>query len=93
MVLREWMVPHEWMVKYTPQTEWIERRGILVWIAEVFGSLGPGLYLVSLFYDNLWIMEEKFFFFFQLLQPYGKIFIIENNELYRGLLLVEKNDF
>lgn len=50
------MVPHEWMVKYTPQTEWIERRGILVWMAEVFGSLGPGLYLVSLFYNNLWGM-------------------------------------
>lgn len=51
MALRQWMVPHEWMVKYTPQTEWIERRGILVWIAEVFTSLGAGLYLVSLFYS------------------------------------------
>ena len=29
---------------------------MLVWIAEVFGSLGPGLYLVSLFYNNLWGM-------------------------------------
>ena len=38
-------------VKYTPQTEWIERKGILVWIAEVFTSLGAGLYLVSLFYS------------------------------------------
>ncbi len=51
MALRQWMVPHEWMVKYTPQTEWIERRGILVWIAEVFTSLGAGLYLVSLLYS------------------------------------------
>jgi len=50
------MVTHEWMVKYTPQTEWIERRGILVWIAEVFTSLGAGLYLVSLFYSNWWGM-------------------------------------
>ncbi len=56
MALRQWMVPHEWMVKYTPQTEWIERRGILVWIAEVFTSLGAGLYLVSLFYNNWWGM-------------------------------------
>ena len=56
MALRQWMVPHEWMVKYTPQTEWIERRGILVWIAEVFTSLGAGLYLVSLFYSNWWGM-------------------------------------
>jgi len=50
------MVTHEWMVKPTPQTEWIERRGILVWIAEVFTSLGAGLYLASLFYNNLWGM-------------------------------------
>jgi len=47
------MITHEWMVKYTPQTEWIERRGILVWLAEVFTSLGAGLYLVSLFFDSL----------------------------------------
>jgi formate-dependent nitrite reductase membrane component NrfD len=56
MAIRQWMTTHEWMVKYTPQTEWIERRGILVWIAEVFTSLGAGLYLVSLFYNNLWGM-------------------------------------
>jgi len=50
------MVTHDWMVKYTPQTEWIDRRGILVWIAEVFTSLGAGLYLVSLFFGNFWGM-------------------------------------
>ena len=53
MALRQWMTTHEWMVKYTPQTEWIERRGILVWIAEVFTALGAGLYLVSLYFDSL----------------------------------------
>ena len=56
MALRQWMVTHEWMVKPTPQTEWIERRGMLVWIAEVFTSLGAGLYLVSLFFNNWWGM-------------------------------------
>jgi formate-dependent nitrite reductase membrane component NrfD len=56
MALRQWMVTHEWMVKPTPQTEWIRRRGVLVWIAEVFTSLGAGLYLVSLFYNNWWGM-------------------------------------
>jgi formate-dependent nitrite reductase membrane component NrfD len=56
MALRQWMVTHEWMIKPTPQTEWIERRGVLVWIAEVFTSLGAGLYLVSLFYNNWWGM-------------------------------------
>lgn len=56
MSTRQWMTEHEWMVKFTPQTEWIKRRGILVWIAEVFTSLGAGLYLVSLFFDSLWGM-------------------------------------
>lgn len=56
MALRQWMVTHDWMVKPTAQTEWIERRGILVWIAEVFTSLGAGLYLVSLFFDHWWGM-------------------------------------
>jgi formate-dependent nitrite reductase membrane component NrfD len=56
MALRQWMVTHDWMVRPTAQTEWIERRGILVWIAEVFTSLGAGLYLVSLFFNNWWGM-------------------------------------
>ncbi|MBI2848312.1 MAG: polysulfide reductase NrfD [Chloroflexi bacterium] len=50
------MQMYEWMVKPTPQKEWIERRGILVWIAETATALGAGLYLVSLFYNNLWGM-------------------------------------
>jgi formate-dependent nitrite reductase membrane component NrfD len=49
--IREWMIIHKWMTDYTPQTEWIEKRGILVWIAEVFTSVGSGLYLVSLFFS------------------------------------------
>ena len=44
---------YEWMIKYTPQKEWIERKGMLVWIAEVLTSLGGGLFLVSLFLNNL----------------------------------------
>lgn len=56
MALRQWMITHEWMVKPTPQTEWIDRRGKLVWMAEVFTSLGAGLYLVSLYFNNWWGM-------------------------------------
>jgi len=48
------MVPHEWMVKPMRQTEWIDGRGLLVWLAEVFSALGTGLYLVSLFVDSWW---------------------------------------
>jgi len=47
---------YEWMVVYTPQTGWIDGKGILVWIAEVTGGLGGGLYLVSLYFDSLWGM-------------------------------------
>ncbi len=45
--------PYEWMVKFTPQREWIEGRGKLLWLAFFFG-FGAGLYLVSLFFDSLW---------------------------------------
>ncbi len=47
------MKPYEWMVEYTSQTEWIEGRGKLVWLAEVSGGLGGGLYLVSLYLDSI----------------------------------------
>jgi len=47
---RQWMVTHEWMIKPMAQTEWIEGKGLLVWLAEVFSALGTGLYLVSLFF-------------------------------------------
>lgn len=56
MYTKQWMVTHKWMLDYTHQTEWIERRGIMVWIAEVFTSLGAGLYLVSLFFNSIWGM-------------------------------------
>jgi formate-dependent nitrite reductase membrane component NrfD len=50
------MQVHEWMVKYTRQTEWIDRRGVFLWIAFYTGGLGGGLYLVSLFFNSLWGM-------------------------------------
>lgn len=50
------METHEWMLKYTRQTEWIERRGILLWLAFYAGGLGGGLYLVSLYFNSLWGM-------------------------------------
>ncbi len=47
------MEAHEWMINYTRQTEWIDRRGIWLWIAFYAGGLGGGLYLVSLFFNSL----------------------------------------
>ena len=49
---RQWIVTHEWMVNPMQQTEWIEGQGLLIWLAEVFSSLGTGLYIVSLFVTN-----------------------------------------
>lgn len=50
------MEAHEWMINYTRQTEWIDRRGIFLWIAFYAGGLGGGLFLVSLFFNSLWGM-------------------------------------
>jgi formate-dependent nitrite reductase membrane component NrfD len=47
------MKPYEWMVDYTPQTNWIEGHGLFIWLAEVFGALGGGLYLVSLCFNSM----------------------------------------
>jgi anaerobic dimethyl sulfoxide reductase subunit C (anchor subunit) len=43
---------YEWMVKYTPQTEWIEGKGILLWLAFFFIELGAGLYFVANIFDS-----------------------------------------
>lgn len=42
-----------WMVKYTRETEWIEKGGKLLWFAFVVGGLGTGLYLLSLYINSL----------------------------------------
>ncbi len=48
---------YEWMVKYTPQTEWIEGRGILLWLAFFFIELGAGVFFVATFFENsFWVM-------------------------------------
>jgi formate-dependent nitrite reductase membrane component NrfD len=47
------METHEWMIKQTHQTEWIDRRGIFLWLALYTGGLGGGLYLISLYFNSL----------------------------------------
>ncbi len=86
MVLRQWMVTHEWMVEPTPQTEWIMRRGILVWIAEVFTSLGAGLYLISLFYNNLWGMAAAWLIIMFLKVPLHLIYFGRPLRFWRTLI-------
>jgi hypothetical protein len=38
------MVTHDWMVKGTRQKEWIDGKGIFLWLAFAFGGMGGGLY-------------------------------------------------
>jgi formate-dependent nitrite reductase membrane component NrfD len=45
--------PYDFMVKYTPQTDWIEGHGILIAFAFFFGGIAGGLYLSSLFFDSM----------------------------------------
>ena len=80
------MVTHEWMVKPTPQTEWINRRGILVWIAEVFTSLGAGLYLVSLLFNNLWGMAAAWVIIMFLKVPLHLIYFGKPLRFWRTLI-------
>jgi len=58
---RQWMITHDWMVKGNRQTEWINGRGILLWLAFYAGGLGGGLYVVSLFFNSIWGMAIGWF--------------------------------
>src|SRR3989337_3254146 len=42
----------EWIVKPTPQTEWIDRRGILLWLAFFFIELGAGAFFVGTIFKS-----------------------------------------
>ena len=39
---------HEWMVRFTPQREWIEGKGIYLWLAFFTSEIGASVYFVSL---------------------------------------------
>lgn len=41
--------PYEWMVKETPQKEWIEEQGVFLWLAFFFSEIGAGLYFIAMF--------------------------------------------
>ncbi|MFC1874409.1 NrfD/PsrC family molybdoenzyme membrane anchor subunit [Chloroflexota bacterium] len=45
--------PYEFLVQYTPQREWIERRGTLMWLAMFFIELGAGAFIVSSIFGSL----------------------------------------
>jgi len=43
--------PYEWMVNPTRQRQWIDEKGVFLWLAFFFSEIGAGLYFVSLFYE------------------------------------------
>ena len=45
--------PYEFMVKYTPQKEWIAGPGMLIAFAFFLGGISGGLYLVSLYFNSM----------------------------------------
>lgn len=45
--------PYEFMASYTPQREWIEKRGALLWFAFFFIELGAGTFIISSIFDSL----------------------------------------
>jgi formate-dependent nitrite reductase membrane component NrfD len=47
------MKSYEWMVTYTPQTDWIKGGGVVVWLSFFTGIFGSGAYLASLYFNNL----------------------------------------
>ena len=49
---RSRVMSYEWMTNYTPQEEWIEGGGKLIWLALFFTELGAGLSFVSIFLKN-----------------------------------------
>ena len=48
--------PWEWMVKPTPQEEWIEGKGLLSWLSFFSVALGAGMYFVSILVNFPWAM-------------------------------------
>ena len=52
------MKAYEWMTQNTPQTEWIERRGIFLWLAFFFIELGAGMFLVASFFNNMVVHRQ-----------------------------------
>jgi len=88
MALRQWMVTHEWMVKPTRQTEWIDRRGKVFMIAEIFTALGVGLYLVSLFYSNWWGMLVAWIIIMFLKIPFHLIYFGKPLRFWRTIIAI-----
>ena len=45
--------PYEFMTRYTPQREWIEAHGMLLWISTFFVEIGAATFFVASFFNNM----------------------------------------
>jgi hypothetical protein len=91
---------YEWMVKATPQREWIESKGMLLWLAFFFSEIGAGIYFVSLFINLregllvgllMTLVLGGIFHMFYLGKPqrFWRIFLKPNtSELSRGVWVI-----
>lgn len=82
---RQWMVTHEWMVNPMQQTDWIQGQGVLIWLAEVFSSLGTGLYLVSIFVSSWWGALIGWFIIVSLKLPLHIIYLGKPSRFWRAM--------
>lgn len=82
---RQWMVTHEWMVNPMQQTDWIQGQGVLIWLAEVFSSLGTGLYLVSVFVSSWWGALIGWFIIVSLKLPLHIIYLGKPSRFWRAM--------
>jgi formate-dependent nitrite reductase membrane component NrfD len=48
--------PWDFMIKDTPSRDWAEGAGVLIAVAFFCGGTAGGLYLLSLYYNNIWGM-------------------------------------
>ncbi len=85
MQTRQWMITHKWMVEPMAQSEWIERKGLLVFIAETFTSLGSGLFVVSLLMNSWWGMLAGWLIILFLKLPLNLVYLGRPLRFYRIL--------
>ncbi len=43
--------PYEWMIIPTRQQQWIDDKGVFLWLGFFFSEIGASLYFLSLFYE------------------------------------------
>ncbi|MHB8091235.1 MAG: NrfD/PsrC family molybdoenzyme membrane anchor subunit [Syntrophales bacterium] len=53
---------YEFMVSYTPQTEWIDKGGVKLWLAFFFIELGAGMFFIASLFDNIVAMTVGWIF-------------------------------